>query len=293
VIHTLRSAELARGASFPDCVDLSNSERYLRFLRFLGPECNLAGGMRKATSSSADDGKSAKPSQDKSGKKSAPKKAAIGKQAAAAKPRAKVPAPPSLAQRIAEAKKLEALDRPKASGAAAKETKKSVKGLALAAASAAHPFRNSDFPETYIQQISVKLDDPNHPVTLTWTGPQSTGQETGPFRSSPGAGLKGLNCDNTATSRRNGSKCTPKGTFAVSGFEDHLNSDSRATFVTWFVRERGIALHYFPSVPKSAASHGCVRLELKRVAQLIQSNSRIDLTSVVIDGTWTKPAKQW
>jgi hypothetical protein len=52
-------------------------------------------------------------------------------------------------------------------------------------------------------------------------------------------------------------------------------------------------LHYFPSVPKSAASHGCVRLELKRVAQLIQSNSRTDLTSVVIDDTWTKPAKQW
>jgi hypothetical protein len=250
--------------------------------------------MRKATSSSADDGESAKPSQVKSGKKSASKKAAIGKQAAAVEPLAKVPALPSLGQRIAEAKKLEALDRPKASGAAAKKTKKSAQGLTLAAAaSAAHPLRNSDFPETYIQQISVKLDDPNHPVTLTWTGPQAAGQETGPFRSSPGAGLKGLNCDNTATSRRNGSKCTPKGTFAVSGFQDHLNSDSRATFVTWFVRERGIALHYFPSVPKSAASHGCVRLELKRVAQLIQSNSRTDLTSVVIDGTWTKPAKQW
>ena len=294
MIHTLRSAELARGASLTDCADSSNSERYPRFLLFLGLECTLAGGMRKATSSSADDGKSAKPSQVKSGKKSAPKKAAIGKQAAAAEPLAKVPALPSLGQRIAEAKKLEALDRPKPSGAAAKKTKKSAQGLALAAAaSAAHPLRNSDFPETYIQQISVKLDDPNHPVTLTWTGPQAAGQETGPFRSSPGAGLKGLNCDNTATSRRNGSKCTPKGTFAVSGFQDHLNSDSRATFVTWFVRERGIALHYFPSVPKSAASHGCVRLELKRVAQLIQSNSRTDLTSVVIDGTWTKPAKQW
>jgi L,D-transpeptidase catalytic domain len=294
MIHTLRSAELARGASLTDCVDSSNSERHPRFLRFLGLERNLAGGMRKATSISADDGKSAKPSQVKPGKKSAPKKAIIGKQAAAAEPLAKVPALHSLGQRIAEAKKLEALDRPKASGAAAKETKKSARGLALAAAaSAAHPLRNSDFPETYIQQISVKLDDPNHPVTLSWTGPQAAGQETGPFRSSPGAGLKGLNCDNTATSRRNGSKCTPKGTFAVSGFQDHLNSDSRATFVTWFVRERGIALHYFPSVPKSAASHGCVRLELKRVAQLIQSNSRTDLTSVVIDGTWTKPAKQW
>jgi hypothetical protein len=114
-----------------------------------------------------------------------------------------------------------------------------------------------------------------------------------PFPSSPGAGLKGLNCDDTATSLRSGSKCTPKGTFTVSGFQDSLNSDSRATHVTWFVRERGIGLHYFPSVPKSAASHGCVRLEKKSVAQLIQSNSRIDLTSVVVDGSWTKPSKQW
>ena len=130
-------------------------------------------------------------------------------------------------------------------------------------------------------------------LTLKWTGPQAAGQDSGPFRSSPARGMKGLNCDLVATSRRSGSKCTPKGTFAVSGFQSRLNSDSRATYVTWFVRARGIALHYFPSVPKYAASHGCVRLEKKSVAQLIQSNSRIGLTNVVIDGTWTKPAKQW
>ena len=44
---------------------------------------------------------------------------------------------------------------------------------------------------------------------------------------------------------------------------------------------------------EEAASHGCVRIESKRIAQLIQENSRIDLTRVVIGGTWTKPAKQW
>jgi hypothetical protein len=249
--------------------------------------------MKKATSLSTDASKSAKPSRAKPRKKSATKKTATVKQFAAAEKPAKVPTLPSLRQRMAEAKKLEALDRPKASGRKAKETKTSTKELALTEVSAAHPLRNSNFPETYIKQISVKLDDPDHPVTLIWTGPQAAEQETGPFRSSPGAGLKGLNCDDPATSRRDGSKCTPKGTFAVSGFQDHLTSDSRATYVTWFVRKRGIALHYFPSVPKSAASHGCVRLELKRVAQLIQDNSRTDLTGVVIDGTWTKPTKQW
>src|SRR5260221_132284 len=88
-------------------------------------------------------------------------------------------------------------------------------------------------------------------------------------------------------------KPTAKGTFVVSGFQDQLNRDSRANYVTWFVRARGIGLHYFPSVPKYPGSHGCVRLESERVAQLIQSNSRVDLTNVAIDGTWIKPPKQW
>ena len=188
---------------------------------------------------------------------------------------------------MAKARKLEALDRAEPrSGAGAKRS-------AAARPAATTLQRNSDYPNTYIKEVLVKLDDPDHPVTLTWAGPQAERQETGPFRSSPGAGLRGLNCDNVTTSRRSGSMCTPKGTHSVSGFQSSLNSDSRATYVTWFVRARGIALHYFPSVPRYAASHGCVRIEQKRVAQLIQSNSRVGLTNVVIDGTWTKPAKQY
>jgi L,D-transpeptidase-like protein len=160
-------------------------------------------------------------------------------------------------------------------------------------ADSSHPFRNDDFPQTFIQQISVSLDDPDHSLTLTWTGPKADSQETGPFRTSPGAGLKGLNCDNDSTSRRSGSKCTPKGTRPVEGFQRRLNSDSRATYVTWFMQSRGIALHYFPSVPEYAASHGCVRIELQDVARLIQDNSLVDDTQVVVSGTWTKPRKQW
>ena len=147
--------------------------------------------------------------------------------------------------------------------------------------------------ETYIQEISVSLDDPDHWLTLTWTGPNADSQETGPFRTSPGAGLRGLNCDDAATSRRSGSKCTPKGTYPVQGFQRRLNSDSRATYVTWFMQSRGIGLHYFPSVPEYAASHGCVRIESEDVARLIQNNSRVDETQVVVSGTWTKPSKQW
>jgi hypothetical protein len=161
------------------------------------------------------------------------------------------------------------------------------------AADPSHPFRNDDFPQTYIQQISVSLDDPDHSLTLTWTGPNADSQETGPFRTSPGAGLKGLNCDVDATSRRAGSKCTPKGTYPVQGFQRRLNSDPRATYVTFFVQSRGIGLHYFPIVPEYAASHGCVRIESVDVARLVQDNSIVDDTQVVVSGTWTKPAKQW
>jgi L,D-transpeptidase catalytic domain len=190
-------------------------------------------------------------------------------------------AKPTLQQRLARARKLEALDAGKPAF------------RAQPLASASHPFRNNDFPQTYIQQVSVRLDDPNHPLTLTWTGPNAGSQETGPFRTSPGAGLRGLNCDNDATSRRTGSKCTPKGTYPVQGFQGRLNSDSRATYVTWFKQSRGIALHYFPIVPKYAASHGCVRIQSVNVARLIQDNSLVGDTQVVVSGTWTKPPKQW
>jgi L,D-transpeptidase catalytic domain len=158
---------------------------------------------------------------------------------------------------------------------------------------AAGPSGNDDVTHTYITEISVSLDDPDHWLTLTWTGPNADSQETGPFRTSPGAGLRGLNCDDEATSRRSGSKCTPKGTYPVQGFQRRLNSDPRATYVTWFMQRRGVGLHYFPSVPDYAASHGCVRIESEDVARLIQNNSRVNETQVVVSGTWTKPPRQW
>ena len=193
----------------------------------------------------------------------------------------------SLKVRMTAAKKIEAMDRPKAAA------KKSRAPMSAPLTLTSPPQRNSDFPNTYISVISARLEDPDHPVTLTWAGPNAGAQETGPFRSSPGAGLQGLNCDDLATSNRSGSTCTPKGTFTVTGFAAHLNSHPEATDVTWFVPARGIALHYYPSVPKFAASHGCVRLESRRVAQLIQNNSRAGITTVIVAGTWTKPAHQW
>lgn len=222
-------------------------------------------------------------------KEPAAKKAALKKNAKPAAKGPEIPATGSLQARMAAAKKIEAMDRPKA----APKTAKLELSATTEAATASQPQRNSDFPNTFIKEISVRLEDPDHPVMLTWAGPKASAQETGPFRSSPGAGLRGLNCNDLGTSKRSGSTCTPKGTFSVTGFAAHLNSHPEATEVTWFVPARGIALHYYPSVPKYAASHGCVRLESRRVAQLIKNNSRAAITQVIVDGTWTKPSHQW
>lgn len=247
--------------------------------------------MKKNSSSNKPRGSKAvqaTPAKKTAARKPAAKKTPAKLTAPAAAKGPKIPATGTLAARLAAVKKIEAMDRPVAAGQAAAGARR-----AVARAPAARPQRNSDFPNTYIAAISVRLEDPDHPVTLQWTGPQAGAQETGPFRSSPGAGLRGLNCDNVTTSRRSGSTCTPKGTFTVTGIAPRLNSHPEATNVTWFVPARGIALHYYPSVPKFAASHGCVRIALRRVAQLIQNNSRVGVTKVIVDGTWTKPARQW
>lgn len=148
--------------------------------------------------------------------------------------------------------------------------------------------RNPDFPRTYISAIHVDLTSPHHWVELTWAGPEADKMETGPFHSSPGAGLRYNNCDDPDESNRSGSNCTPKGTFPVQGFSDHLPSYPRCQFVTWFNIPRAVAFHSHWQVPRYPASHGCVRLD-RHAAQLIHNNSLAETTQVTVGGTW----KRW
>jgi hypothetical protein len=148
--------------------------------------------------------------------------------------------------------------------------------------------RNADFPHTYIRSVHVDLTSPNHWVRLTWTGPQAAAQKTGPFHSSPGAGLGYNNCDDVAESHRSNSNCTPKGTLQVEAFSETMTTAPQCRFVTWFQAERGVALHYYPFVPKYPASHGCVRIQDMRAAQLIHNNSKIGATEVIVAGKWTR-----
>jgi hypothetical protein len=163
------------------------------------------------------------------------------------------------------------------------------------------PLRNSDYPNTFISEIDVSLDDPDHEVKLVWKGPKAKDQETGPFKSSPGAGVIGMDCNDEKTSQTSGSMCTPKGTRTVESIQDRLGDDEHATHVTMFDNHtgpkgeapRGIALHFYPNVPDFPASHGCVRLKEERVAELIHDNVVVNVTKVVVSGTWKKPAHQW
>ena len=142
-----------------------------------------------------------------------------------------------------------------------------------------------DFPETYLSKILVNLTSPDHSVTLVWAGPNADRGETGPFRSSPGAGLCQLNCDDPGISRMYGSKCTPKGTHVVQGYSCEFPGPSHTA--TYIDVERDIALHFHPALPPFPISNGCVHLDL-HPARLIYDNSRRYFTEVEVSGQWSR-----
>lgn len=127
--------------------------------------------------------------------------------------------------------------------------------------------------DAYIKTIFVDLW--NQEISLEWTGGSIDARERGPFLCSPGAGISGLNCDNEKTSRTLGTKCTPKGDFPVLAYQDFFPKFPNATLITLFQStERGIALHYYPTVPRYPASNGCVRIAREDIARLIKENTR-------------------
>jgi hypothetical protein len=151
--------------------------------------------------------------------------------------------------------------------------------------------RNRDFPHTHIGRIHLDLTSPNHWVRLTWVGPRAADQDAGPFRSSPGRGWGSNDCDDPIESNCPGSRCTPKGMRKVEGFQNHLKDSPQCRYVTFIDMRRAIGFHSHSSIPPFPASYGCVRLD-PYVARLIYDNSIIGKSEILIDGTWTDPAKQ-
>jgi hypothetical protein len=147
--------------------------------------------------------------------------------------------------------------------------------------------RVADFPATFIKHIGVDLTSPDQNVTLTWEGPNAGAQQTGPFHGSPGAGCCDKDCDDKTTSNQGGSDCTPKVSDAkIHNHSCQMKKYPEAKNVSWFDRN-GIAFHFYPSVPKWPASHGCVRVGME-ASRLIYDNTVEHTTTVDVDGTWKR-----
>ena len=148
--------------------------------------------------------------------------------------------------------------------------------------------RNPDFPRTYISQIHLDLTSPAHRIQLVWAGPDAAKAPIGPWRSCPGRGKPGVDCNDQATSNVVDSFCTPKGTFRVAGFSDHLERATQCHYTTWVVHApRYIAMHSFGDIASTPRSEGCVRLEFD-VAKLIHNNAIAGVTLIHISGRWVR-----
>ena len=148
--------------------------------------------------------------------------------------------------------------------------------------------RNPDFPNTYIETIHLDLASPDHAVRLVWCGPLAKGAPVGPWRSCPGRGKPGVNCDDAVASNVVDSFCTPKGIFAVAGFSDHLHRATTCYYATWVLHApRYVAMHSHGDIATHPRSEGCIRLT-NEVAKLIHNNSRAGLTMIHIGGRWTR-----
>lgn len=149
--------------------------------------------------------------------------------------------------------------------------------------------RNPGFPETHIDSIFIDLTDPQHEIRIVWAGPDANQGPVGPWRSNPGRGKVGFDCNDFDESNTPDSYCTPKGLFPVAGFTDQLGTVPSCHYVTWIQHApRFIGLHSHGSIPTWPNSHGCVRIPYD-VAQLIHNNSLVGTTMISIDGTWTRP----
>ncbi len=146
--------------------------------------------------------------------------------------------------------------------------------------------RNPDFPRTHIALITLDLASPHHRLRLHWTGPLASEAPQGPWRSCPGRGKNGADCDDVRVSNTLDSYCTPKGTFRIAGFSDHLNRAFTCHYATWVIHApRYIAMHSHGDIATTPRSEGCIRLT-NDVAKLIHNNSLAGTTLIHIGGHW-------
>jgi len=148
-------------------------------------------------------------------------------------------------------------------------------------------FRNPDFPRTHIALITLDVTSPHHQIRLYWSGSLAAKAPHGPWRSCPGRGKNGANCDDMIESNQVDSFCTPKGTFRIAGFSDHLERAFSCYYATWVIHEpRYIAMHTHGDIAYTPRSEGCIRLE-SDIAKLIHNNSLAGTTLIHVSGRWS------
>ena len=156
----------------------------------------------------------------------------------------------------------------------------------------------SDFPNTYIEKVSIDLGNHTDGMQIHWNRQTAeTRALASSFDISPGAGLCSLCCDDTATSQTGDSLCTPKGNSEINRYACQLSSTAWAKNASFFElgdSRSGIAIHsgYEGHVPSFPASHGCVRTTNQGSAVVWDNSSARAIredpppTKVEVSGTW-------
>jgi len=132
-------------------------------------------------------------------------------------------------------------------------------------------------------------------IQLTWAHLlPNTPVPPGTLSGSTGAGLcqmqfpgeaaaRPVDCSNPSDANTRDTLCTPLDDFRIQGHQCALHDDSRATRVSWFLIQRVVAFHNYPTVPRFPGSHGCVRVAPARGvggADWIHDNTIANVTTV-------------
>jgi hypothetical protein len=129
----------------------------------------------------------------------------------------------------------------------------------------------------FISLIDVNLT--SQKMHIIW----NEGKKEGPFHISHGKGKKGFNCKIEKTSKTQNTNCTPIGKWEVLGHRRRFTKYRNAEYVTLFQSlRRGIAIHYWPNVPIFPASHGCIRVLRKDIAERIYKNTKVKKSIVKV-----------
>ncbi len=139
-------------------------------------------------------------------------------------------------------------------------------------------------PANKITKVDVDLT--SQKMVINW----SDGTKSNPITISSGKGKPGTKGDPCTDPTKDGSLCTPSGSFSVGkkGGKGYTNKKGdKMSYYTEFLSARGIGIHNSQKVTGAPASHGCVRVD-EPTAKTINEHSD---SSTAVEVTGTAPTK--